>query len=188
MVNFKVVHTQVVRGSFIANVNHIFRNISRWNFCSADCSMKRGYESSFLNGDTQFYWRSSVYSILHWLVFPQFHSKEDEFFKVPISENFLFSYLNLNITLRTSVKKFFDLHKTRIFYEFYKSLKSYFIAVHPPRWWECRQAHNRATWHGLWRTFRNSRVYALTWPSVKYIRGRKKIVRFTGRKEKLSSK
>ena len=54
-------------------------------------------------------------------------------FKVPISENFLFSYLNLNITLRTSVKKFFDLHKTRIFYEFYKSLKSYFIAVHPPR-------------------------------------------------------
>ena len=108
--------------------------------------------------------------------------------KVPISENFLFSYLNLNITLRTSVKKFFDLHKTRIFYEFYKSLKFYFIAVHPPRWWECRQAHNRATWHGLWRTFRNSRVYALTWPSVKYIRGRKKIVRFTGRKEKLSSK
>ena len=53
--------------------------------------------------------------------------------KVPISENFLFSYLNLNITLRTSVEKFFDLHKTRIFYEFYKSLKSYFIAVHPPR-------------------------------------------------------
>ena len=36
-------------------------------------------------------------------------------FKVPISELFLFSYLNLNITLRTSVKKFFDLHKTRIF-------------------------------------------------------------------------
>ena len=40
-----------------------------------------------------------------------------------MSENFLFSYLNLNITLRTSVRKFFDLHKTRIFYEFYKTFK-----------------------------------------------------------------
>ena len=53
--------------------------------------------------------------------------------KVPITEFFLFSHLNLYITLRTSAKKIFDLHETQIFYEFYKSLKSYFIAVHPPR-------------------------------------------------------
>ena len=51
-------------------------------------------------------------------------------FKVPISELFLFSYLNLNITLRTSVKKFFDLHKTRIFYEFYKTFKFAAILAH----------------------------------------------------------
>ena len=47
----------------------------------------------------------------------------DEILKVPISEFFLFSHLNLNIILRTSVKEFFDLHKTRIFYEFYKTFK-----------------------------------------------------------------
>ena len=41
--------------------------------------------------------------------------------KVPITEFFLFSYLNLYITQRTSAKKFFDLHETRIFYEFCKS-------------------------------------------------------------------
>ena len=40
-------------------------------------------------------------------------------------------FIFLNITRRTSAKKIFDLHKTRIFYEFYKSLKSYFIAVNP---------------------------------------------------------
>ena len=51
-------------------------------------------------------------------------------FKVPISEFFLFSYLNLNITLRTSVKKFFDLHKTQIFYEFYKTFKFAAILAH----------------------------------------------------------
>ena len=34
--------------------------------------------------------------------------------KVPITEFFLFSHLNLNITLRTSVKKIFNLHLTRI--------------------------------------------------------------------------
>ena len=54
-------------------------------------------------------------------------------FRVPITEFFLFSHLNRYITRITSAKKFFDLNETRIFYEFYKSLKSYFIAVHPPR-------------------------------------------------------
>ena len=37
---------------------------------------------------------------------------------------------NLNITLRTSVKKIFDLHKTRIFYEFYKTFKFAAILAH----------------------------------------------------------
>ena len=50
--------------------------------------------------------------------------------KVPISEIFLFSYLNLNIILRTSVKTFFDLHKTPIFYEFYKTFKFAAILAH----------------------------------------------------------
>ena len=50
--------------------------------------------------------------------------------KVPISEFFLFSYLNLNITLRTLVKKFYDLHKTQIFYEFYKTFKFAAILAH----------------------------------------------------------
>ena len=55
------------------------------------------------------------------------------YIKVPITEFFLFSHLNLYIMHRMAAKKFFDLHETRIFYEFFKSLKSYFIAVHPPR-------------------------------------------------------
>ena len=50
--------------------------------------------------------------------------------KCPYRNFFLFSYLNLNITLRTSVKKFFDLHKTQIFYEFYKTFKFAAILAH----------------------------------------------------------
>ena len=40
------------------------------------------------------------------------NSKERFNLKVPITEFFLFSHLNLYITRRTSAKKFFDLHET----------------------------------------------------------------------------
>ena len=50
--------------------------------------------------------------------------------KVPITEFFLFSHLNLYITRRKSEKKFFDLHETRIFYEFYLSNRPHFAEVY----------------------------------------------------------
>ena len=44
-------------------------------------------------------------------------------FKVPITKNFLFSYLKLYLIKITSAKKFCDLNKSRFLYNFLKTLK-----------------------------------------------------------------
>ena len=50
--------------------------------------------------------------------------------KVPITSNFLLSYLILHNTKLVFSKKFFDLHKTQFFYNFFKTFKFAAILVH----------------------------------------------------------
>ena len=56
-------------------------------------------------------------------------------FKVPTTYLFLFCILNLGHHPNNFCKKNCDLHKTRIFYEYFKSSKSYFCLgmVYPSR-------------------------------------------------------
>ena len=71
--------------------------------------------------------------------------------KVPITKNFLFSYLKLYLIKITSAKKFCDLNKTRFFYNFWKTFK--FAAIlHTIR------LSLLSEYDVIWRTLRN------TWP------------------------
>ena len=51
-------------------------------------------------------------------------------FKVPITYNFLFSYLKLHLIKITSAKKFCDLNQRRFFSNFLKTFKFAAILAH----------------------------------------------------------
>ena len=76
-------------------------------------------------------WHQSLTQNLH---LPAYEFISPNSFYETKMAKFLFSHQILHFMQWTSVKKFFDLDKTRFFYESLKTWKSYFLKVYPCRW------------------------------------------------------